>query len=177
MTSLTIEKVLNYRDVNFKDENTHFTITPSENPIRGLYAEGEQYLFYIFSKDMAILEYYKKLLQQQKFDFPGGFEYKNFDSRGSFTVDAIGTFVVGDTVSTDAGGSTGEIYRIVDSTIYLKDIVGSFDNTDVLTDGGVKTANLTSDTTEIIYPYRIDIYPEELDDSWVKLIIEGWWIL
>ena len=78
---------------------------------------------------------------------------------GYFTVDDSTGFSTNDSVSCDGGASTATIYGIVGNTIYVKDITGSFDNTNTLTNGSA-TATLTSDTTVDVGAFKPEIFVE-----------------
>lgn len=170
----TVQVVDNPADYEFGAAEYALVLSPSQSLLAGYYEEIDLYDLYIISSTIATRELKRTNICKAKSIYPNGYTYNN--DRGYFTVASATGFAVGGSISTDAGASTATIYSISGNTIYVKDIVGSFDLGDTITDG-VDSTTLTSNTTAVIYPFIIDIQPQEQSDSWIRLEISARWAL
>jgi len=173
-TSETVQVLDNPADYEIGAADYALILSPSQSLLAGYYEEIDLYDLYIISPTIATRELKRTNLCKAKSIYPNGYAYNN--DRSYFTVASATGFAVGGSISTDAGASTATIYSISGNTIYVKDIVGSFDLGDTITDG-VDSTTLTSNSTAVIFPFVIDIQPMEQSDAWIRLEISARWAL
>jgi len=83
------------------------------------------------------------------------FAFKNFDARGYITVTNGALFDLDDTVAGGTSSATGTVYAIDGNTLYLKDVTGTWQSGEVITDSVDSTSSTTSTLTTILFPYYI----------------------
>lgn len=106
----------------------------------------------ILSETDSYKETYGDMMLKAATWYPTGYTYSD---RISFTVDSPTGFAVDDAIT--SGVKTGTCYKLDGSTMYLKDVVGTFANTDTITNSGAGTTTITSVPTTITYPESIII--------------------
>lgn len=173
-TSETVQILDHPADYEFGAAEYALVLSPSQSCLNGIYEEIDLFDLYIIAPTAATRELKRTNLCKAKSTYPNGYTYNN--DRGYFTVASATGFTVGGNISTDAGASTATIYAISGNTIYVKDIVGSFDLGDTITDG-VDSTPLTSVTTAVNFPFYIDIHPRDQTSQWIRLEITAGWTL
>jgi len=161
-------------DYEFGAAEYALVLSPSLSCLNGIYEEIDLFDLYIIAATAATRELKRTALCKVKTTYPNGYTYNN--DRGYFTVTSATGFAVGGNITTDAGASTATIYSISGNTIYVKDIVGSFDLGDTITDG-VDSTTLTSNTTAVNFPFYLEIHPRDQTAQWVRLEITAGWVL
>ena len=146
-----IEEITGYTliQTDYIEDTTAIYLQPSRIVRSEDYEEFEFFNITVLEDTAEELAIKKKALLRLKTNLD--FNYNNFDARGSITVTDGTDFAVTDAIVGTTSGATGTVYKIVDNTLYLKDITGTWQVEAI----NGKTATCTSTQTVILFPFYI----------------------
>ncbi len=137
---------------DFIDGNTGMYLSPSDYVNTMHLEEVYYYDLVLYDESLDDFESISNSLLRCKTNLD--FNYNNFDARGYISVSNGLLFSVDDEITGATSNATGTIYKIVDDTLYLKDVTGTWQSGETIT-GYSATTTTTLITT--IFPYYINV--------------------
>ena len=141
----------------------------------------EYFNAFLKEKTLAAIETMKRELLRLRWDY-------SYSQRGYLSVLDGSTFDEGDNVIGGTSGATGTVYKIDGNTLYLKNVEGTWQSGENITDNDDSTSTTSSLLHTLSFPFFIDVkvtrfnydvsYNESVGtDFFLELRIEGRWSL
>lgn len=170
-TSESIQVTDNFNIFDFDGSDYAIVLTPSNSVLGEIYSDIDIFTVTIYAPTKATLTSKKADILKCKSLYPTGYSHS---TRIYFIVDDATGFAVDDSIS--SGANTGTCYKVDGSTLYLKEVSGTFATGNTISNG-TATATLTTNSTNLPFPFYLDVEPVIYGLKWIQLQIIARWVL
>ena len=133
--------------------STGIWIQPSQIYNTFSFNETEYFDIVVIEDNLTALELKKTALLKIKTTLD--FDYNDYDAKGYISVADGSVFDLDDNVVGSTSAATGTVYKIETNTLYIKNITGTWETAETITDGGTATSTTTSIITPLEFPYYL----------------------